>query len=122
MKSDESEQTDFVPLGRYSPREAAKLLERFEHAGIAFRAQPRKPSQSPDPQLPSTSALIQRELVKSLRFIAIFLATACRIISRPSFVTTITSNPIDEPTAPLRNKFSVFATTACRGLSLSRYA
>jgi hypothetical protein len=49
MKSDESEQTDFVPLGRYSPREAAKLLERFEHAGIAFRAQPRKPSPEPGP-------------------------------------------------------------------------
>jgi hypothetical protein len=25
-----------------------------------------------------------------------------------------------KPTAPFRNKFSVFATTPCRGLSLSR--
>ena len=27
-----------------------------------------------------------------------------------------------KPTAPLRNKFSVFATTPCRGSSLSRWA
>ena len=30
------------------------------------------------------------------------------------------SNQSMKPTAPLRNKFSVFATTPCRGLSLSR--
>src|ERR1700730_9165032 len=31
-----------------------------------------------------------------------------------------TSNQSMKPTAPLQNKFSVFATTPCRGLSLSR--
>ena len=30
------------------------------------------------------------------------------------------SNPSMKPTAPLRNKSNVFATTPCRGLSLSR--
>jgi hypothetical protein len=30
------------------------------------------------------------------------------------------SNQTMKPTAPWRNKFSVFATTPCRGLSLSR--
>jgi hypothetical protein len=49
MKSDEPEQTDFVWLGRYAPREAAKLLARFEEAGIPFRMQPRKPSPEPGP-------------------------------------------------------------------------
>ena len=49
MKSDEAKQTDFVPLGSYSPREAAKLLERFKQAGIWFRAQPRSPLPQPGP-------------------------------------------------------------------------
>ena len=49
MKSDEPEQTEFVPLGRYAPREAAKLLARFEEAGIPFRMQPRKPAPQPGP-------------------------------------------------------------------------
>lgn len=40
MKSDGPQQKDFTPLGRYSPREASKLLERFEQADIAFRAEP----------------------------------------------------------------------------------
>jgi len=31
------------------------------------------------------------------------------------------SNQSMKPTAPLRDNFSVFATTPCRGLSLSRY-
>src|SRR5215831_155721 len=30
------------------------------------------------------------------------------------------SNPADEANGPWRNKFSMFATTRCRGLSLSR--
>jgi hypothetical protein len=47
MKSDEIEGDDFVLLGSYSPTEAAKLLERFHQAGIAFRAQPR--TLPPDP-------------------------------------------------------------------------
>jgi hypothetical protein len=34
---------DFVWLGSYAPRQASKLLERFEQAGIAFRAQPLMP-------------------------------------------------------------------------------
>ena len=49
MKSDESEQADFVLLGSYAPREAAKLLERFHQAGIAFRTQPRSPPPEPLP-------------------------------------------------------------------------
>ena len=40
MKSDDSEEQALVLLGRYSPHEASKLLERFERAGITFRAQP----------------------------------------------------------------------------------
>ena len=49
MKSDERDQIDFVLLGRYAPREAAKLLVRFEKAGIPFRMQPRKPDPQPGP-------------------------------------------------------------------------
>jgi hypothetical protein len=49
MKSDEPEQGDFVLLGSYPPREAAKLLERFHQAGIAFRTQPRSPPPEPRP-------------------------------------------------------------------------
>jgi hypothetical protein len=41
MKSGEFERNDFVLLGSYPPIEAAKLLERFHQAGIAFRTQPR---------------------------------------------------------------------------------
>ena len=41
MKSDEIKHDDFVLLGSYPPTEAAKLLERFHQAGIAFRTQPR---------------------------------------------------------------------------------
>jgi hypothetical protein len=49
MKSDEPQQTDFVLLGSYTPRETAKLLERFEQAGIAFRTRERKPLPEPGP-------------------------------------------------------------------------
>ena len=37
MESDQPTEEDFVLLGGYSPREASKLLERFEQSGIAFR-------------------------------------------------------------------------------------
>src|SRR4051794_17811241 len=40
MKSEDSQEAHLVPLGRYSPHEASKLLQRFEQAGIVFRAQP----------------------------------------------------------------------------------
>ena len=49
MKSGDPEQTDFVVLGSYSPREATKLLQRLEQAGIAFRTQDRKPLPQPGP-------------------------------------------------------------------------
>src|SRR5437879_13230358 len=49
MKSDKPEQTDFVLLGTYAPREAVKLLACFHAAGIPFRMQPRKPSPQPGP-------------------------------------------------------------------------
>ena len=49
MKSDKPEQTEFVLLGTYAPREAVKLLARFKAAGIPFRMQPRKPSPQPGP-------------------------------------------------------------------------
>jgi len=49
MKSDKPEQTEFVLLGTYAPREAVKLLARFKAAGIPFRIQPRKPSPQPGP-------------------------------------------------------------------------
>jgi hypothetical protein len=47
MKSDETERNDFMLLGSYTPAEAAKLLERFHQAGIAFRTQPRTPPPEP---------------------------------------------------------------------------
>ena len=47
MKSDELERGDFVLLGSYPPTEAAKLLERFHQAGIAFSTQPRTPPPEP---------------------------------------------------------------------------
>jgi hypothetical protein len=49
MKSDELERDDFVLLGSYPPGEAAKLLERFHQAGIAFRTQPRSLPPEPEP-------------------------------------------------------------------------
>ena len=49
MKSDELEPDDFVLLGSYPPGEAAKLLQRFHQAGIAFRTQPRTPPPEPVP-------------------------------------------------------------------------
>jgi hypothetical protein len=49
MKSDDLECDDFVLLGSYPPTEAAKLLERFHQAGIAFRTQPRSPPPEPGP-------------------------------------------------------------------------
>lgn len=42
MKPDEPAADDFVNLSTYSPYEAAKLLERLEQSGIAFRAQTKK--------------------------------------------------------------------------------
>ena len=62
MKSDGLKRDDFVLLGSYPPREAAKLLERFHQAGIAFRTQPRRPPPEPGPtvvidiSVPSTRA------------------------------------------------------------------
>lgn len=49
MTSDTSPESDFVLLGSYSPRDAAKLLERLEKAGIAFRTRDRKPLPEPGP-------------------------------------------------------------------------
>jgi hypothetical protein len=49
MKLDGRDQADFVLLGSYPPREAAKLLERFHQAGITFRTQPRSPPPEPAP-------------------------------------------------------------------------
>jgi hypothetical protein len=49
MRSDGPDQTNFVLLGSYAPQDAARLLERFEQAGISFRAQPRSPLPEPGP-------------------------------------------------------------------------
>src|SRR4029453_8470681 len=49
MKSEELERDDFVLLGSYRPTEAAKLLERFHEAGIAFLTQPRSTPPEPSP-------------------------------------------------------------------------
>ena len=57
-------------------------------------------------RLSSISVWTQRELAKSLRFTAIFLAMDCRIISHLSFVSTATSNQSMKPTAPLRSKLT----------------
>jgi hypothetical protein len=40
MNSDAPQQNDLVLLGRYRPHDASRLLERFERAGILFRADP----------------------------------------------------------------------------------
>jgi hypothetical protein len=40
MNSDTPQQDDLVLLGRYRPHDASRLLERFERAGILFRADP----------------------------------------------------------------------------------
>lgn len=40
MSSDTPQQNDLVLLGRYRPHDASRLLERFERAGILFRAEP----------------------------------------------------------------------------------
>ena len=40
MSSDTPQQDDLVLLGRYRPHDASRLLERFELAGILFRAEP----------------------------------------------------------------------------------
>jgi hypothetical protein len=45
--TNEIEPDYFVLLGSYLPEEAAKLVERFHQAGIAFHTQPRTPP--PDP-------------------------------------------------------------------------
>jgi hypothetical protein len=39
MKSENPQDAPLVLLGRYSPHEASKLLERFSQAGITFRAE-----------------------------------------------------------------------------------
>jgi hypothetical protein len=48
--------------------------------------------------------------------------TVSHFLCRPHarFVHVLRPNQSMKPTAPLRDKFSVFATTPCRGLSLSR--
>jgi hypothetical protein len=43
MKSEEPAEGKLELLGSYSPREASKLLRRFESAGIAFSASPEGP-------------------------------------------------------------------------------
>jgi hypothetical protein len=39
MESEQPTPGNFVLLGGYSPKEASKLLKRFEQSGIAFRTQ-----------------------------------------------------------------------------------
>ena len=56
-------------------------------------------------RLSSISEWTQRELAKSLRFTAIFLAMDCRIIAHLSFVSTATSNQPMQPTALWRCAF-----------------
>ena len=40
MKAEDSQEGELALLGRYSPREASKLLARLEQANIEFRAHP----------------------------------------------------------------------------------
>ncbi|HZS18493.1 MAG TPA: cupin domain-containing protein, partial [Candidatus Udaeobacter sp.] len=49
MKSDKPQQTEFVVIGIYTPRDARKLLQRFEQANIAFRARERQALPEPGP-------------------------------------------------------------------------
>jgi len=42
MAEEQTTPDGFVLLGYYSPREASKLLERFEQNNIGFHAQPRR--------------------------------------------------------------------------------
>ena len=55
-------------------------------------------------------------------FVWLFMQSAAESRHRnPNIgVVTFASNQSMKPTAPLRDNFSVFATTPCRGLSLSR--
>ena len=49
-----------------------------------------------------------------------FYRNSVHDIDAHEFLPRQSSNQTMKPTAPLRNKFSVLATTPCRGLSLSR--
>lgn len=40
MGLDTPQKDDLVLLGQYRPHDASRLLERFEHTGILFRAEP----------------------------------------------------------------------------------
>ncbi|SRR6266496_3139869 len=56
-----------------------------------------------------------------IAFLALMLLNAAMYFRfKHRFHSTPASNQSMKPTAPCRNKFSVFATTPCRGLSLSR--
>jgi hypothetical protein len=43
MTSEKPTEENLVLLGTYSPREASKLVQRFQDAGITFTATPRGP-------------------------------------------------------------------------------
>jgi len=60
----ESQEPDFTPFGQYSPREASKLLERFEKAGIAFQAEPMNAGR-PGGRGPTTTILIRVDPARS---------------------------------------------------------
>jgi hypothetical protein len=49
MASNEADETEFTLLGSYLPQDAQKLLERLDHAGIAFRTQSTIPFPQPGP-------------------------------------------------------------------------
>ena len=72
MKSNEPEQADFVLLGSYSPREAAKLSSDFTKRELPFALNPEVLLLSLGRRSSSISVWTQRELAKSLKFTAIF--------------------------------------------------
>src|SRR4029077_1981697 len=120
MKSNELGQADFVLLGSYPPREAAKLLERFHQAGIAFRTQPRSPPPEPRPTVVIDISVDSSRASEVAQIHCDLLGMDRRIITHLSFLSIATSSQSMHPTAPLRYNFSVFATTPCSGLSRSR--
>ena len=102
MKSNETERADFVLLGSYPPREAAKFWSDFTKRELPFALNPEGLLPSPGRRLSSISVWTQRELMKSLRFTTIFLRMDCRIITHLSFVSIATSNPSMKAAAPTR--------------------
>jgi hypothetical protein len=100
MKSDAPEEEDFVWLGSYAPRQASKLLERFEQAGIAFRAQPLSADGGDyGPTATIHISVDSPRCTEAAQFHRELLATSCQTMIHPSSATGATSNQAMQLTA-----------------------